>query len=400
MVRYPALRIVYSALDVDCPGTHGGSTHVAEAVTSLTHFCSRVYLLCHHRHGQRWIESKDKLTYVRLPIPVFSFFRVPWYFFISFFISFFLLLFGRATAVYERARIFGGGAVIAAWICRKPSIYELIEPYATIPVLLGQYSRTSLTWRLLWMWHHFACSLASLITVTHTSSLEGISHNRILFIHTGANPTTFRPNLPVQDLRKTYDLTSGNTLLYVGSFSRWHALEYLLRAVARLVKTNASVKLLLVGQGEKYASCFNLIQKLHLQNHVFFLGARPLSEIPRYINASDICLALFDRTYPPFRKLGYYYSPIKVHEYKSCGKALVVSDYPLLRELVHDSVHGYTVDETNVPVLTKTLQNLLGHKALLQRIGSANRRDVLAHYTWDYFTELILKTLLANRKFK
>ncbi len=400
MVRYPSLRMVYSALDVDCPGTHGGSTHVAEAVTSLSHFSDRVYLLCHHRKGQSFFESQHNIRYLRFPIPSLGFLRVPFYFFISFFVTFFLLFFHRATAVYERARIFGGGALVAAWVCRRPSVYELIEPYMTIPVILGQLSKRTLTWRFLWTWHRFICSLASLITITHKSSLEGILHDRVLFIHTGANPKTFKPNLPVQDLRKKYGLTPGNTLLYVGSFSRWHALEYLLQAVARLVKMNSSLKLLLVGQGEKYASCSALIHKLGLQHHVFLLGSRPLSEIPHYINVSDICLALFDRTYPPFQKLGYYYSPIKVHEYKSCGKALVVSDYPLLRELVNDGVHGYTVDETNIPALVRTLQKLLGHSALLQRIGRANRRNVLDHYTWDHFTELILDTLLTNRKFK
>ena len=146
----------------------------------------------------------------------------------------------------------------------------------------------------------------------------------------------------------------------------------------------------MVGAGERLASLIELTKRSRLTKSVFFTGKIPLHEVPCYINSSDICFALFDRNYRPFQLFGYYYSPIKLHEYKSCGKAVIASDYPQLRELVKNGINGYTVDETNISALQHSIQYLLQRPSLLKKISSYNRREVLQRYTWDHFNRTIL----------
>mgnify|MGYP001611063012 FL=1 len=303
-MKSSSIQVLYSALDVGYPGTHGGSTHVGEAVFSLATLCQHVFLLCKHSKGQSFIEHRHNLTIYRFPIPSISFFRVLCYFLYPFFFSLYLFLFRRISLVYERGRIFGGGATLSGFLFRKKTVYELNEPILGVPVALGRLKKPSLTYAALYIWHTFILRCTDFVTLTHRSSIDGIYHPRVLLIHYGANPITFSPQRADSSLVSHYGLTKGKTLLYVGSFSRWHACDYLLRAFAQLIRHEKSAKLLMVGAGERLDSLVCLTKRLRLTKSVFFVGKIPLKEVPRYINASDICFALFDRHYFPFQLFG------------------------------------------------------------------------------------------------
>ncbi|MDP1694707.1 MAG: glycosyltransferase [Candidatus Woesearchaeota archaeon] len=395
-MKLSSVQVLYSALDVDYPGTHGGSTHVGEAALSLSTLCKHVFLLCKHSKGQPFLECRPNLTIYRFPIPSVSFLRVLCYFLYPFLFSLFLFFFRNISLVYERGRIFGGGAIVTGFLFRKKTVYELNEPILGVPVALGVFKKSSLLYTLLFAWHSFILRCSSFVTLTHKSSLDGISHPHVLLIHYGADPDVFSPQPPDPSLVSTYDLTPGKTLLYVGSFSRWHACDSLLRAFAQVVRHEKSAKLLMVGKGEQVNSLMSLTKRLRLTKSVFFVGKIPLKEVPKYINASDICFALFDRNYLPFQLFGYYYSPIKLHEYKSCGKTVIASDYPQLRELVKNDFNGYTVCETDIPELQKTIRSLLQRPQLLKKMGAYNRREVLRKYTWDKFNLTILEKIFKQ----
>lgn len=385
--------VVYVAIDVDFPGTHGGSTHVGEAVHSLAKLCQRVYLICKRKKGQSLVEKQAKCTIVRIPSSNLAFLRVLSYCLVPFLVVLCLLITKKIDMIYERGRIFGGGGILAGCMTGKKTVYEIIEPYTIIPVILGDVKENALAWKGINKWHSFIVNRASLVTVTHKSSVAGIHHKRVLFIHTGADPEKFRPEKASRSLVKKYSLVKGKALLYIGSFSRWHGCEYMIRAVAQLAKKDKEIKLMMVGGGQKLQACMRLAKTLGVQENVIFPGKVALEKVPEYINASDICLALFDRQYPPFRKLGYYYSPIKIHEYKACGKPVIASDYPLVREIIKDGVNGFLVDETKISELAAAMKKLMQAPQLMQKMGRKNREEVEKIYNWDHFNEKIVKKL-------
>lgn len=174
-------RILYSAPDVDYPGTHGGSTHVGEAVRSFSFLCEHTYLICAHTRGQPFFERQKNCTIFRVWIPPFSVFRVMSFFLYPFFISFFLALTGKITLIYERARIFGGGAIIGGSFFSLPSVYEMIEPYIDIPILLGTLRKESFLFSLIQTWHSYIISKTKLVTVTHPSFFRTVPHHKTFF---------------------------------------------------------------------------------------------------------------------------------------------------------------------------------------------------------------------------
>ncbi len=384
---------IYSALDIAYPGAHGGSEHVGGAVISLKKYCKHVYLLSKRERGQPFLETQDHLTIIRFPFLHIPVVKVILYFLYAWLATQFLLLIKDITFIYERGRIFGGGAVIAGLISGKTTYYELNEPVLQVPLLRGELQKNSLRFTLVEKLHRFILRHASVVVATHISSLEHLPHKRSLLLQYGADTQMFRPMQDVKHLRQKYHLTPGKTLLYIGSFSRWHAWEAMINALSYLVKKDKRIKFLIVGHGETYDTVVQLVRAKGLETHVIFVGKVPNHEVVHYITVADVCLALFDRRYPPFKALGYYYSPLKVHDYKACAKPVVASDYPQLRILIKEGVNGYLVDETKATSIARAIERLLANPKLAQKIGKKNREEVLQIYTWDHFNEQVLKTL-------
>lgn len=311
MRKKPA--VFYAAIDVDYPGTHGGSSHVGEAVHSLKKFCSRVYLLCKWCSKQSFLEKRDNLTIIRLPILNVQGIRVLSYFMYSFCTALFLCLTKEIDIIYERGRIVGGGAMLIGLITGKKTCYEINEPLLEVPLVVGKLQADSIIYKIIKTWHTYMVAHASLIVATHKSSLENLPHNQALILHYGTNPQKFNPNVNAREIIQKYKLAKGRTLLYVGSFSRWHACEAMIQAAAQMIKKDKKVKLLMIGHGQQYNNSIRLAEKLGVSENIIFIGKIPMEQVPEYINAADICFALFDRRYPPFRKIGYFYSPIKIH---------------------------------------------------------------------------------------
>lgn len=69
------------------------------------------------------------------------------------------------------------------------------------------------------------------------------------------------------------------------------------------------------------------IELLKSEKNVYFLGYKPIEELPVYINDMDVCLMPYRIT--PYTK---YIYPLKLHEYLACGKPVVATRLPNLEE--------------------------------------------------------------------
>jgi glycosyltransferase involved in cell wall biosynthesis len=387
------MQILYSAPDVEIPGTHGGSAHVTEVINSLLKSKNRVYLICRKEKNRKVNEKSKGLELIRIPIFFKSgFFKTLNYFLFTFIISFYLCLFKKVDTVYERGRIFGGAATLVGWVFRKPSIYELNEPVIYVPILTGM-NENSITYKLLRFWHYFTVKKATVITATHKSALAGLPEKKCIVISYGANPDKFNPDTETKDIKEKYGLIDKKAVLYIGSFRPWHQCENIIHTAREVVKQNNKTRFMMIGKGEKFNECKKLVEEFNLQNNVILLGEVSYEEIPAYVNASDICLALFDQNYEPFQKFGYYYSPIKVHEYKACGKPVVASDMGNLRELVKNGKNGLLVDSTKISEISDAILYLIQHEKIARHMGKTNRREVIEEYNWDKINEEILREL-------
>ncbi len=381
--------LAYFASDIEYPGTHGGSTHVGEAAASFANITKKVYLICKHKANQQFFERKKNLSIIRIKIPDIPIIRTFAGFFCNAIIALVLVTFFKVNLVYERAKIFSGGAILISSIFRKKCIYEMIEPYTEVPLLTGQMNRGSFSYRLMDSWHRFIVNLADKVTITHESFLNSVPRKKALLVGVGVDTKLFNPFVRDSAITKKYGL-KGNTLIYVGSFKPWHMCEAMIEAVNILRKSFKGIKLLMIGSGEKLEQCKELVKAYNLEREVIFVGSVELARIPKYINASDVCLVLFDRNYPPFKKLDYFYSPIKLCEYKACGKPIIASNFGNMRRLVKDRENGLLVNEQDPKEISKASERLLEDKKLVQSMSKTNIKEA-GNYDWEKINTYILK---------
>jgi len=383
------MRVLYSAVDVSVPAFHGGSTHVEETVNALLELGHKVLLVSMRGKGQPLTEKKGNLSIYRIPV----FFRHGFpkilnFMLFSKWLILYLLFFKRIDLVYERNRVFGNLGVFLGWIFGKKCILEMNEPL--VQVAEHDFGHSPM-FSLIKGWFYLTAKRADVITVTHKCMALGLPKEKILKIHYGANPKKFFPKKKDAGIVKKFGLKNGKTIFYSGSFRRWHALSEIIKTAEILKKKDPAMKFLLAGKGEMFSEAQEMVREKKLEGNVFLLGFVPAKKMNDYINACDMCVALFSKNYPLFKKCSYFYSALKVHEYKACGKPVIATDLGNLREIVRKGKNGLLVDN-NPNEIASAIVKLSRNESMRGKMGKLNRGEIVEHYNWKDITRRVLES--------
>ena len=124
--------------------------------------------------------------------------------------------------------------------------------------------------------------------------------------------------------------------IYVGSISRSRGLQETLLAFQKASAVYQNVRLLILGGGVFAEDIKALIGEMGLSDRVIFRPPVPFEEVPRYLAAADGGISpLPDNFY------WRYQPPIKVLEYISMGKPVVVSKIPAHRWVLGDNPFAF-----------------------------------------------------------
>lgn len=154
------------------------------------------------------------------------------------------------------------------------------------------------------------------------------------YIGQGCAPEMFKI-IDDEDIPKDMVNFSKPIIGYVGALN---ILRLDIDVIEHIAKANPSWNIILVGNEDEYfKKC-----RLHLISNIYFLGPKEIIDVPRYINAFDICInpqKINDVT------IGNY--PLKIDEYLALGKPVVAkltdgmkyfSDFTYLAETKEDFV--------------------------------------------------------------
>lgn len=83
--------------------------------------------------------------------------------------------------------------------------------------------------------------------------------------------------------------------------------------------------------------------------------------------------------------------PIKLFEYMAAGIPVVISDFPLWRQIVEDAGCGIIVDPYDEKAITEAVNRLLSDRKLAKRMGDNGRRAVREKYSWEHEADILLK---------
>ncbi len=128
-----------------------------------------------------------------------------------------------------------------------------------------------------------------------------------------------------------------------------------------------------------------LIEALSHMPNVYFLGARPVGELPAYTQHLDVCMLCY--VVDDYTKFIY---PLKLHEYLASGRPVVGAPIRSLEEFADVVRIGRTAEEWSSAIA----ESLSGAARSAQQVES--RRRVARDYAWDKLTHRVAATITGG----
>jgi glycosyltransferase involved in cell wall biosynthesis len=176
---------------------------------------------------------------------------------------------------------------------------------------------------------------------------------------------------------------------YTGHLYQGRGTELLLDLAARLPEMTF---LCVGGEPDDVIRVHDWISALGLAN-VVLTGFVPNAELPTYQAACDVLLAPYQRRVAASSggDIARYLSPLKVFEYLACGRAILCSDLPVLREVLHDG-NALLLPPEDAGAWMAALEGLRRDPARRAALGAQARQDV-TQYTWQARAARVLEGL-------
>jgi glycosyltransferase involved in cell wall biosynthesis len=277
-------------------------------------------------------------------------------------------------------------AVFPGWIAARwrpnpsPWLFEVRDLWPESAVTTGVISADSMIARLLFAVERWACRSATRINVLTPAFADNIvdrglaNREKIAVIPNGADVDLFKP-AEEASLRARLGWSNRFVALYAGAHGRANAVGQLV-AAAELLKDRRDVLIATVGDGPEAAGCERLAREKGLTN-IVFLGPKPKSEMPGYVNAADAGLAVLQRN-PTFKTV----YPNKVFDYMACERPVILAIDGVARRLVCDDASAGLFAEPEDPRgIAAAIVALADDPERRRALGRSGRQWVIEHAT-------------------
>lgn len=381
------LKILYVALKEALPGSHGGAVHVTEVARQLTRRGHHLTVVAQKRAGQDERETQEGFDIVRLPAR-------------SNFLLFQLEPALRALisqikpdVVMERYYNFAGAGVCAAQDAKIPALLEVNAPmmdppgtqkYRADKFLLGQMTRMA----------RAQATIAKRIVTPLAATIPfPEARAKVREIPWGANVEMFdRARLgdkEIGDLEREINPSDKRVVAFLGSFRAWHGVREFLQVAQEILKTRDDILFLMIGAGDLLAPLRARVEGANLREKIVLIGAVKYEQVPDYLALADIGVAPFNTALHPPLRVGFYWSPLKVHEYMAMSLPVVTIDVAGLNQIARHEREGLLYPEGDLSALGAAILRLADEPALARTLGAAGRARVVEYFSWQKHAELL-----------
>jgi phosphatidylinositol alpha-1,6-mannosyltransferase len=197
-------------------------------------------------------------------------------------------------------------------------------------------------------------------------------------MYPGADVETFRPDLPIDDLRERHGLVDRPVVVCVSRLVPRKGQDVLIRAMPAIRRRVPDVALVLVGGGP-YRERLEELAGEEPAGSVVFAGQVSEADLPRYYRLGDV-FAMPCRT----RRAGLEvegWGNVFI-EAAACARPVVVGDSGGARESLLDDVTGRLVDGGDVGEVADAVASLLEDPTRSVAMGLAGRARVERSFTW------------------
>lgn len=198
----------------------------------------------------------------------------------------------------------------------------------------------------------------------------------------GIDTRTFNPDRSDTSIRSEYGIT-GPFLLFVGRLVEKKGLEYLIRAMHKVLASHPTSKLLVIGDGPFKKQLEELTGELQLQKAIIFAGSKSHEQLPVYFATADIFIGpSIVAESGDSEGFGLVFA-----EAMSCGAPVIATDLPAVRDIVIEGETGFLVRQKDSDHIAERVLDVLNSGATLDDMRKAARRHVEINFDWDVVTK-------------
>ncbi|MCB0332598.1 MAG: glycosyltransferase [Bdellovibrionales bacterium] len=276
----------------------------------------------------------------------------------------------------------GFAALAVARALQIPFVYELRGLWEDTQVAVGAIDEESDRYRYFKEMENECLSQAdAVITLSETLKKDLISRSidpdKIWIVPNGVNLEQFPLLERNRELATSLGISDETVLGYIGSLTHYEGLELLLEAFQEILEQCPKTKLLIIGSGPMESRLQELRKNLQMEEQVILPGRIPQDEVAQYTTLIDI--VVLPRL--PSRVCNIV-SPLKPVEAMATGKALLMSDLPVLKELSSNGALAKHFIAGCAESLAFESIQLIKDSQLRNEIGSHAKKHVREYCSW------------------
>ncbi|PYI68807.1 glycosyl transferase family 1 [Arthrobacter livingstonensis] len=222
--------------------------------------------------------------------------------------------------------------------------------------------------------------------------VRGVGSDKITLLPNAVDTDVFTPMPESPTLRGKLGISDTATILgYAGSLVAYEGISDTISSVKILHEKGMDVAFVVVGDGRDLARLKEQASEAGVSDFVVFTGRVSSTEIPKYISLFDIMPC--PRLRLPVTEM---VSPLKPLEAMACGKAVILSDLPPMRDLGgSDGERAVFAAPGDIESLVCAISKLIGDPGLRQTIARRARLWTVQQRTW---LQAGTKVLAAHRE--
>lgn len=210
------------------------------------------------------------------------------------------------------------------------------------------------------------------LIITVSAKLKNLLSNKVLSNKVRVINNGFESEHMVNQNNKISNLKGEIILLTVGSLIKTKGIDISIKAVSKLVVKYPEIKYYIIGEGEQKNELLNLVERLNLKKHVYFLGRLHHNEVIEYMLKSDIFVL------PSWQEgFGVVYI-----EAMSCGIPVIGVKGEGIEDVIEHNYNGFLVEPKSINDIINTVEFILSNPDKSSAIAKNGEITVKNNFTW------------------
>lgn len=220
----------------------------------------------------------------------------------------------------------------------------------------------------------------------------GVAPETVLVLPNGVDVDFFHPLDRAEAQARLGLDPSRRYIVFCGVFAEWVDLDLIVESFALVHRQRPEARLLLVGDGDGRAQVEELAVRHGVSEDILITGYEAdRARVRDYIAAGTVAVSANRLEHRA--RIGV--SPVKLAEYLACGRAVVASDLPGLREMLEEPEAG-VVTPVDPVAFSQALLGLLDADRA-EAFGARGRELALQRFSWRLIVRRTL-TLFSPKK--